>query len=206
MGSMSPTDAIAKRRFMAIEWLNSIFLGLNIPVDSSEEELRLQLFDGTILCGIMNKQDPVAIANQLGAYMSSEQRREKVERFLSAVEEMGVPQFSATDLEHGPISAVVDCLLSLRDHLSSIDGGSDINGTAQFGNHPKKSGISLEGERMLFNLHVPKMGKVLQFLKRVRKDTFQDQDLNLFCKTLLPLINQLLHCGMLDISFMKFSN
>lgn len=41
-----------------IEWLNSLFPGLDIPVDALEEELRARLLDGALLCGILKRFNP----------------------------------------------------------------------------------------------------------------------------------------------------
>ncbi|KAK8970063.1 hypothetical protein KSP40_PGU010548 [Platanthera guangdongensis] len=136
------------RRSLVVEWLNSLFPGLDIPLEASEEELRAQLFDGIILCGIVNQRDAISLANQRGSYMPSEQRQENIRRFLSAVDGMGLPRFNGDDLGHvrlpspemreldiltcdldsGSISAVVDCLLSLRDllNLECSDGDAQV--------------------------------------------------------------------------------
>ncbi|KAH0450242.1 hypothetical protein IEQ34_020934 [Dendrobium chrysotoxum] len=140
MGSISTDDTLAKRRSL-VEWLNSLFPGLDIPLEASEEEIRMLLFDGTVLCGILNQQDPGFLANQRCAYMSSEPCREKVRRFLLAIEEMGLPLFAAGDLEHGPISAVVDCLLALRDRLSFEYSDGDIHVISSSGKQAREKWI-----------------------------------------------------------------
>ncbi|XP_028550644.1 kinesin-like protein KIN-14C [Dendrobium catenatum] len=146
IGSMSAADASGKRR-RVVEWLNSLFPSLNIPLEASDEELRALLFDGTVLCGVEKRQDPSAMENQRGAYISFEQRREKVRRFLSAVEGMGLPSFTVDDLENGSISAVLDCLLSLRDHFNSKLGEGDIHGTANCGNKTRKKWFTSKDDR-----------------------------------------------------------
>ncbi|KAH0464569.1 hypothetical protein IEQ34_007355 [Dendrobium chrysotoxum] len=146
IGSMSAVDASGKRR-RVVEWLNSLFPSLNIPFEASDEELRALLFDGTVLCGVVKRQDPSALENQRGAYMSSEQRREKARRFLSAVEGMDLPSFTIDDLENGSISAVVDCLLLLRDHFNSKLGEGDIHGAANSGNRTRKKWFTSKDDR-----------------------------------------------------------
>ncbi|RWW07362.1 hypothetical protein BHE74_00026637 [Ensete ventricosum] len=47
-----------KRRSEVIEWLNSLFPGLDIPLDASEGELRERLVDGALLCGILKRFNP----------------------------------------------------------------------------------------------------------------------------------------------------
>ncbi|RRT38925.1 hypothetical protein B296_00023743 [Ensete ventricosum] len=49
---------MAKRRSEVIEWLNSLFPGLDIPLDASEGELRERLVDGALLCGILKRFNP----------------------------------------------------------------------------------------------------------------------------------------------------
>ncbi|XP_038985258.1 kinesin-like protein KIN-14D [Phoenix dactylifera] len=44
---------------------------------------------------------------------------ENIKKFISVVEHMGLPSFKVSDLEQGHISAVVVCLLSLRDRFNS---------------------------------------------------------------------------------------
>ena len=45
-------------RTAVIEWLNSTLPNLNLPVNASDEEFRILLVDGTILCQLMNKLGP----------------------------------------------------------------------------------------------------------------------------------------------------
>ncbi|KAL0905558.1 hypothetical protein M5K25_023988 [Dendrobium thyrsiflorum] len=139
MGSIRTDDTLAKRRSL-VEWLNSLFPGLDIPLEASEEEIRMLLFDGTVLCGIVNQQDPGFLASQRCAYMSSEPS-EKVRRFLSAIEAMGLPLFAAGDLEHGPISAVVDCLLALRDRFSFEYSEGDVHVISNSGKQAREKWI-----------------------------------------------------------------
>ncbi|THU74398.1 hypothetical protein C4D60_Mb04t32910 [Musa balbisiana] len=110
-----------KRRSEVIEWLNGLFPGLNMPLEASEEELRARLSDGALLCGIMRRFSPgysEEIRNETYA-SRSESRSENIRRFISAVEQMGLPGFNVSDLEQGPVSSVVYCLWSLKDHLLS---------------------------------------------------------------------------------------
>ncbi|XP_072963056.1 kinesin-like protein KIN-14K [Typha angustifolia] len=130
MGSVdSDVDAV-NRQADAIEWLNSLFPDFDVPADASEEELREQLYDGTVLCCILNSLFPgiieaeTLLQSSRVAYISSEQRSKNVMRFLSVIAEMGLPGFSIMDLEQGSMSAVVDCLLILRDHVY-IEPGED---------------------------------------------------------------------------------
>ncbi|PKA64630.1 Kinesin-4 [Apostasia shenzhenica] len=173
MGSMNLADTAAKRRSLAVEWLNSLFPGLNISLGASEEELRVLLSDGTILCGILGGQDPTSLANQRGAYMSSEQRREKTRRFLSALEGMGLPRFNPADLEQGSISVVIDCLLALRDNLNTKLGDGDTHGTANHKNQPQNNSGTSEGNGNAMNAlqrNPNSIGKTSPIVEEKRKN------------------------------------
>ncbi|XP_065003148.1 kinesin-like protein KIN-14C [Musa acuminata AAA Group] len=124
----SDTDAdMAKRRSEVIEWLNSLFPGLDIPVDALEEELRARLLDGALLCGILKRFNP-----DYSGEIRTENRSENIRKFIAAVEQAGLPSFKVSDLEQGPASAVVYCLWSLKDHLTSDTGENrDLNSPAR---------------------------------------------------------------------------
>ncbi|KAG6501514.1 hypothetical protein ZIOFF_041395 [Zingiber officinale] len=112
---------MAKRRSDVIEWLNSLFPGLRMPVDASEEELRARLLNGSLLCGILRRLSP-GYSNEMrnDNYDSTpENSSENITKFVSVVENMGLPGFNVFDLEQGAVSAVVYCLWSLKDHLLS---------------------------------------------------------------------------------------
>ncbi|KAL5230965.1 hypothetical protein ABZP36_029741 [Zizania latifolia] len=109
----------AERRVELIEWLNALLPEYRLPLDSSDEELRELLSDGTVLCHIVNTLIPGALEGSWGAYASSDQRSGNVKKFLSVVADMGLPGFSVKDLEEGSMSPVVDCLLVLRESVSS---------------------------------------------------------------------------------------
>lgn len=112
----------ANRRAEVIEWLNALLPDYRLPWDSSDEELRQLLSDGAVLCHTVNTLIPGVIEESWGGYASLEQRSGNVKKFLSVVADMGLPGFSVKDLEEGPMSSVVDCLLVLRD---SVNPGLD---------------------------------------------------------------------------------
>lgn len=116
----------AKRRSDVIEWLNSLFPTLRMPVDASEEELRARLLDGSLLFGILRRSDPgysneVCSSNFRGTHYipfpipnfqapflqmrnddydsTPENSSENITKFISAVENMGLPGFDVSDLE-----------------------------------------------------------------------------------------------------------
>uniref|UniRef100_A0A0E0HKP6 OsHP1 n=1 Tax=Oryza nivara TaxID=4536 RepID=A0A0E0HKP6_ORYNI len=111
--------AMADRRAEVIEWLNALLPEYCLPLDSSDDELRELLSDGTVLCHIVNALIPGVLEESWGAYASSDQHAGHVKKFLAVVADMGLPGFSVKDLEEGSMSGVVDCLLVLRESVSS---------------------------------------------------------------------------------------
>ncbi|XP_059435094.1 kinesin-like protein KIN-14I [Corylus avellana] len=84
----------------------------DLPAEPSEQEFRLGLRSGIILCNVLNKvysgavpkvvESPCDSALVLdGAALSAFQYFENVRNFLVAVQEMGIPTFEASDLEQG---------------------------------------------------------------------------------------------------------
>ncbi|XP_060169099.1 kinesin-like protein KIN-14C [Lycium barbarum] len=113
----------AKQRATLVEWINSLLPYLSLPVNASDEELRAYLVDGAILCQLLNKLKPGFIPEFNGSSHSSELGSENVKRFLSAMDEMGLPRFQASDLEKGSMKIVVECLLTLRAEFTPNVGG-----------------------------------------------------------------------------------
>ncbi|KAL6616052.1 hypothetical protein ACP70R_038322 [Stipagrostis hirtigluma subsp. patula] len=106
----------ANRRAEAIEWLGGLLPEFDLPLDSSYEELREYLIDGTALCYIADKLMPGVQEGMWGGFGSDQ--RSNVKKFLSVVAEMGQPGFSVKDLEEGSMSSVVECLLALRYNVT----------------------------------------------------------------------------------------
>ncbi|XP_038714871.1 kinesin-like protein KIN-14I isoform X2 [Tripterygium wilfordii] len=119
------------RRYEAAGWLRKtvgVVGGKDLPAEPSEEEFRLGLRSGIILCNVLNKVNPGAIPKVVegpcdsviipdGAALSAYQYFENVRNFLVAVEEMGLPTFEASDLEQGGKSArIVNCVLALKSY------------------------------------------------------------------------------------------
>lgn len=44
-----------------MEWLNSLFPDLSLPINASDEELRAFFIDGTVLCQLLNKLKPGSV-------------------------------------------------------------------------------------------------------------------------------------------------
>ncbi|KAL6499122.1 hypothetical protein OROHE_026276 [Orobanche hederae] len=86
----------ARQRATLVEWLNGLLPDIGMPINASDEEVRVFLIDGSILCQILNKLKPGSVTE----IRSSQARVENVQRFLSAMDEMGFPRFQAADLEN----------------------------------------------------------------------------------------------------------
>jgi kinesin family protein C2/C3 len=54
MGSVDTEVEAADRRAELLDWLNGLLPDFDVPIDSSEEELRKQLYDGTVLFSVLN--------------------------------------------------------------------------------------------------------------------------------------------------------
>ncbi|XWS57460.1 hypothetical protein CRYUN_Cryun09bG0175800 [Craigia yunnanensis] len=119
------------RRYEAAGWLRKT-IGVvgdkDLPAEPSEEEFRLGLRSGIILCNVLNKVQPGAVPKVVegacdsviipdGAALSSYQYFENVRNFLVAIEEMAIPTFEASDLEQGGKSSrIVNCILALKSY------------------------------------------------------------------------------------------
>ncbi|KAM3267227.1 kinesin-like protein KIN-14I isoform X1 [Capsicum chacoense] len=122
-------EEAATRRYEAAAWLRKVvgFVGAkDLPAEPSEEDFRLGLRSGIILCNVLNKMQPGAVSKVVespvdsalipdGAALSAYQYFENVRNFLVAAHELGIPSFEASDLEQGGKSSrVVNCVLGLK--------------------------------------------------------------------------------------------
>ncbi|KAF0906815.1 hypothetical protein E2562_013215 [Oryza meyeriana var. granulata] len=119
-GEYEDFDA-ANRRAEVIEWLGRLLPEFDLPLDSSDEELRDYLIDGAALCYIADKLMPGVLEGMWGGYASDQ--RSNVKKFLSVVAEMGLPGFSVKDLDEGSMSSIVECLLAIKDNVTTQLGG-----------------------------------------------------------------------------------
>ncbi|CAM6051253.1 unnamed protein product [Sphagnum compactum] len=131
-------EQAANRRMLAAMWLQEIVGVTTLPNEPSEEELRLCLRNGLVLCNAINKVQPGAVpkvveipplSNHLDGAQSAYQYFENVRNFLVAVEEMGLPSFEASDLEQVSIcpsssAKLVDCILALKAYHEWKQGGA----------------------------------------------------------------------------------
>ncbi|KAK2965215.1 hypothetical protein RJ640_019970 [Escallonia rubra] len=143
-------EEAAMRRYEAAAWLRKM-IGVvgakDLPAEPSEEEFRLGLRSGLILCNVLNKLYPGAVPKVVespcdsvpipdGAALSAYQYFENVRNFLVAVQEMNIPTFEASDLEQGGKSArIVNCVLALKSYGDWKQTGG--NGVWKFGGNLK---------------------------------------------------------------------
>ncbi|PPS09646.1 hypothetical protein GOBAR_AA11014 [Gossypium barbadense] len=120
----------ALQRNDAAGWLRKtvgVVLGKDLPAEPSEEEFRLGLRSGKILCTVLNKIKPGSVPKVLegpsdsiiipdGAPLSPYQL-ENLRNFIAAIEEMGIPTFETSDLEQGGNSSrIVQSVLALKSY------------------------------------------------------------------------------------------
>ncbi|KAK9161659.1 hypothetical protein Syun_008000 [Stephania yunnanensis] len=145
-------EEAALRRYEAAGWLRKM-VGVvgakDLPAEPSEEEFRLGLRSGIILCNVLNKIQPGAVPKVVespgdsiivpdGAALSAYQYFENVRNFHVAMQGMGLPTFEASDLEQGGKSArIVNCVLALKSYCERKQVGA--NGSSKFGGNLKPS-------------------------------------------------------------------
>ncbi|KAK8499466.1 hypothetical protein V6N12_011551 [Hibiscus sabdariffa] len=149
-------EEAASRRSEASGWLRKmvgVVAAKDLPAEPSEEEFRLGLRSGIILCNALNKVQPGAVPKVVespcdaalipdGAALSAFQYFENVRNFLVAGQELGLPTFEASDLGQGGKSArVVNCVLALKSYNEwKLSGG---NGVWKFGGNLKPANTTL---------------------------------------------------------------
>ncbi|XP_004495930.1 kinesin-like protein KIN-14I [Cicer arietinum] len=139
-------EEAAFRRYEAAGWLRKmvgVVAAKDLPAEPSEEEFRLGLRSGIILCNVLNKVQPGAVSKVVespidsalipdGAPLSAFQYFENVRNFLVAVQEIGIPTFEASDLEQGGKSSrIVNSVLALKSYSEWKQTGA--NGVWKFG-------------------------------------------------------------------------
>ncbi|EOA37528.1 hypothetical protein CARUB_v10011730mg [Capsella rubella] len=135
-----PVDPLDLRRYEAARWVRNtlgVVGGRDLPADPSEEDFRIALRSGILLCNVLNRVKPGAVpkvvealndplVSQDGAALSAFQYFENLRNFLVVVEEMGIPMFQVSDFEKGGKSArIVECVLALKSYREwKQSGGS----------------------------------------------------------------------------------
>ncbi|XP_042501652.1 kinesin-like protein KIN-14I [Macadamia integrifolia] len=133
-------EEAALRRYEAAGWLRKM-VGVvgakDLPAQPSENEFRLGLRSGIILCNVLNKVQPGAVPKVVespsvaavvpdGAALSAYQYFENVRNFLVVVQDMRLPTFEASDLEQGGKSSrIVNCVLALKSYSDSKQCGGN---------------------------------------------------------------------------------
>ncbi|KAK6780821.1 hypothetical protein RDI58_023005 [Solanum bulbocastanum] len=145
-------EEAARRRYDAAAWIRKIvgIVGAKcLPAEPSEEEFRLGLRSGMILCNVLNKIQPGAVPKVVespcdsavtsdGPALSAYQYFENVRNFLVAVQELGIPLFEASDLEQGGKSSrIVNCVLGLKSYSDWKQEGN--TGVWKFGGNIKSN-------------------------------------------------------------------
>ncbi|GMI65405.1 KINESIN-LIKE PROTEIN IN ARABIDOPSIS THALIANA D, kinesin 4 [Hibiscus trionum] len=125
------TEEASLKRNEATGWLRKtvgVVLGKDLPAMPSEDEFRLGLRSGKILCTALNKIQPGSVPKIVegpddsviipdGADLSEYPFFENVRNFLNVIGELGIPPFEATDLEQsGKSSRIVQCVLALKSY------------------------------------------------------------------------------------------
>ncbi|OVA02592.1 Calponin homology domain [Macleaya cordata] len=143
-------EEAALRRYEAAAWLRKtvgFVLSKDLPEEPSEEEFRLGLRSGIILCSALNKVHPGSVPRVVerpsapvpdGAALSAYQYFENVRNFLDTVQEMGIPTFEPSDFEQGGKSGrIVNCVLALKSYSDWKQTGG--NSLWKFGGTLKSS-------------------------------------------------------------------
>ncbi|KAI7727859.1 hypothetical protein M8C21_031371, partial [Ambrosia artemisiifolia] len=121
----------ATKRNEATRWLRKsvgVVAAKDLPAEPSEQNFRMGLRSGLILCSALNKIEPGAVPKLVGvpfdsdsvtipdgSPLSSSPYYENIINFLLAIEERGLPTFEGSDLEQGGrLSRVVNSVLALK--------------------------------------------------------------------------------------------
>ncbi|KAF2533028.1 hypothetical protein F2Q70_00032300 [Brassica cretica] len=137
------------RRYEAAGWLREMIGvsgGRDFPAEPSEEDFRLGLRSGIVLCNVLNKASPGSVSKVVeapddvadGAALCAFQYFENIRNFLVAVEELGLPSFEASDMEKGGKSIrIVNCILALKSYSEwKLKGGT---GPFRYGSNMKNN-------------------------------------------------------------------
>lgn len=100
----------------AVGWLRALFpdLSLSPPPHASDDDLRAALAGGRLLCVLLRRLCPGVLLDDAST--------DNVGRCCAAIERIGMPTFSTSNLERGQMSAVITCILALKDRFGSRVG------------------------------------------------------------------------------------
>ncbi|KAL7227363.1 hypothetical protein ACSBR1_022250 [Camellia fascicularis] len=148
----------------------------DLLVEPFEEEFRLGLRSGLILCNVLNKVQPGTVPKVVespcdsalipdGAALSAYQYFENVRNFLVAAQELGLPTFEASDLEQvGKSARVVICVLAQKSYSDWKQTGA--NGVWKFGGNKK---IVTSGKHFIRKNSQPFTGSMIRNLSMGEK-------------------------------------
>ncbi|AEE28407.1 P-loop nucleoside triphosphate hydrolases superfamily protein with CH (Calponin Homology) domain-containing protein [Arabidopsis thaliana] len=157
-----PVDPSDLRRYEAARWVRNtlgVVGGRDLPADPSEEDFRIALRSGILLCNVLNRVKPGAVpkvveapndplVNQDGAALSAFQYFENLRNFLVFVEEMGIPTFEVSDFEKGGKSArIVECVLALKSYREWKQSGGSGTWRYILNSKPTTFGIAKQYKR-----------------------------------------------------------
>ncbi|KAG7653629.1 Calponin homology domain [Arabidopsis suecica] len=164
-----PVDPSDLRRYEAARWVRNtlgVVGGRDLPADPSEDDFRIALRSGILLCNVLNRVKPGAVpkvveapndplVNQDGAALSAFQYFENLRNFLVVVEEMGIPTFEVSDFEKGGKSArIVECLLALKSYREWKQSGGSGTWRYILNSKPTTFGIAKQYKRKDSEAHV----------------------------------------------------
>ncbi|KAL1195370.1 Kinesin-like protein KIN-14H [Cardamine amara subsp. amara] len=157
-----PVDPSDLRRYEAARWLRNtlgVVGGRDLPADPSEDDFRIALRSGILLCNVLNRVKPGAVpkvveapndplGSQEGAALSAFQYFENLRNFHVVVEEMGIPTFEVSDFEKGGKSArIVECVLALKSYREWKQSGGSGSWRYIVNSKPTTFGIAKQYKR-----------------------------------------------------------
>ncbi|XP_021754175.1 kinesin-like protein KIN-14J [Chenopodium quinoa] len=153
-GNDGKTDSFNRIIMDVIEWLNGQLPDLNVPANSSLEDLRFCLQDGTVLCHLLNRLSPGAVEMDRNL-----EPQAMVERFLSTLDKMGLPRFEVSDLEQGSMIKILEWLQVFKSNFSSnIDREAARNHVRKKWNVPEIEDLDTTDHSQLDALNSTKFG------------------------------------------------
>ncbi|KAL1326560.1 kinesin-like protein KIN-14J isoform X1 [Arachis ipaensis] len=97
-----------------VMWMNAVLPNLNLPSETSEEELREWLRDGSLLCSLLDQLVPGSLEGR--GYLNEPVGR--IKKFLMSLDELGLSGFELSDLEQGSMVPVLQSLETLKTQFA----------------------------------------------------------------------------------------
>ncbi|XLR58224.1 hypothetical protein S83_008896 [Arachis hypogaea] len=97
-----------------VMWMNAVLPNLNLPSETSEEELREWLRDGSLLCSLLDQLVPGSLEGR--GYLNEPVGR--IKKFLMSLDELGLSRFELSDLEQGSMVPVLQSLETLKTQFA----------------------------------------------------------------------------------------